>query len=250
MVVISSSAAAKSISQAGDYIFRTWPSDAESAQVLFGFMKGRHKNLGLISEQTDFAQGFAQSFEELGKSAGVPVINENYLSEATDFRTMILRLRSKGVDALFINPQAEGGLLNIVRQVRDLDWDVPLYSAYYAGSNAFLYNAGPISEEIAYVDLPDFKAIASADGIGLYDRFSKKYGPPVSWDMVFATSFEAFRAMHQAISSNQDVKDYLYQTEFNGIFGRWRFDKNGDIQGLKFMMKRIQSGKPVVIPLS
>ena len=44
------------------------------------------------------------------------------------------------------------------------------------------------------------------------------------------------------------MKDYLFQTKFQGIFGDYSFDRNGDIRGLSFVVKTIVDGK--VVPLA
>jgi hypothetical protein len=43
------------------------------------------------------------------------------------------------------------------------------------------------------------------------------------------------------------IPDYLSGREFNGIFGKYRFDKDGEIVGLNFGIKRIEGGKAVEV---
>ena len=57
-------------------------------------------------------------------------------------------------------------------------------------------------------------------------------------------SVEAFRAVHSAIESGKEPRKFLYETRFDGLFGNYRFDKNGDIVGVPLLLNRIKDGKP------
>ena len=61
-VLITCSSSAK-ISNAGDYIFRTTPSDRGAATKLFRHIENKYKTFGTLAEETDYAQDM-KAFEK------------------------------------------------------------------------------------------------------------------------------------------------------------------------------------------
>lgn len=57
-------------------------------------------------------------------------------------------------------------------------------------------------------------------------------------EYVFECVYDAFAALHAAIRSGEDPKDFLRKTRFKGLSGDFYFDQSGDIQGLSFVLKQ------------
>lgn len=240
-------ASAAEIAKSGDFVFRTAPNDKFGAKELYKHIQSKHKSIGMLSEETDYCQGFYNSFVENNSNAELTIYNENFLSESKDFRTLLLRLQTKKVEAVFINTQTEEGLLNVLRQFKQLKISLPIYAAYWPSAATILDKSKDLVEGVEYVDVPELDRVLTEEGRSLYDEFKSKYGKLNSIDLIFGSVFEGFRALHQAIDSGQEVRGYLYKTRFDGIFGPWWFDKDGEIQGLRFQIKKIENGKPKVI---
>ena len=238
-VVVAPLGSAPEISKLG--VFRTWPSDAGAAARLFGFIEARHHTVGVLSEQTDFTQALLRAFEQQNGGNKVRIINENFLSDASDFRTPLLKLKAKNIDALFINSQTASTFHAALKQITSLKLAAPLYGSVFAGESVVLNE--PAAEGIVYADLPSVRDVVTPDGLNLFEEFKKRYGGIQGVEMAFATSFEAFRALHQAIESGRDVREYLHATTFHGVFGDWRFDEHGDIEGLDYVLKVIHERK-------
>lgn len=234
------SASAAEISSAGDFIFRTWPSDQGAARTLFQYVASKQSHLAIVSEQTDYAQGFEKEFIRNNTRDQLKIVTESFLTTSTDFRSLLLRLRQKNPEGLFINSQSEATFLAVLKQVKELKWDVQIYGAYWAGSKSVLDQAKEYAQGIIFVDTPSIKDAVTAEGIKVFEDFEKQFGKMQSIELMFATAFEGFRALHQAIESGKDIRDYLYATQFHGLFGDWRFDANGEIIGLDFVMKVVR----------
>lgn len=243
VIVISPSAASSEISQAGDYIFRTWPSVSLAARLLYDDIR-KYPKAGVLSEETDFAQTFLKDLQRLNNPEKTQLYNENYLTEQTDLRTALLRLKNKGISALFINSQTEITFLAALRQARELALPVQVYSIFWPGSSAFLKEAKDLANGIRYVDAPLGEAVFTLKGKRLMQEFRSQYGAPLYTELQVALAFEALRALHQAIQSGGNAKTYLYNTRFEGLFGPWRFDRNGDIVGLDYQLYVIEKGRP------
>lgn len=246
---IAVGASAPKISDLGDYIFRTWPSDKFAAEKLYDYIQPRHKVLGILTETTDYTEGFLNAVKKENKEEKIKIINYDFLSSTQDYKTLLLKLRSQRADAIFINTQTEISFLAVLKQLKQSGWKPQVYAAYFPGSpgmKTVLEQANSPAENSIYIDLPG-TSVLTVEGKNLYKDFQAQYGKPQSIEILFATTFEAFRALYLAIESGKSVKDFLYQTKFQGLAGKWSFDKNGDIQGLDFVIKQIKNGEPVVL---
>jgi len=233
---------------AGEYIFRSTPSDEHSGKLLAGHVaQSGIRHLGILSSLAEFTQGMKVSFESaLPEPLTMQITSEDYLPEMTDFRPSLLKLKSKGVDGIFLNAQVEASMIQMLRDLDTLQWRPKLYGAYYPSSPIVLKESPDNVIGVEFVDLPTAADALNVDGQKTYDEYKARFGVPRSYDAIFLTSFEGFRALHQAISSGEEPVQYLLKTTFNGIFGPFAFDKDGEITGLNFVMKRIEAGRKVV----
>ena len=232
------------ISKAGQYIFRTVPSDELAAKVLGEFIAKSNKHLAVISEESDYCESLLKQLEQ-NKALKVSV--EHYKSGESDFRSLILRLKSKQPDALMLNPQTDGPLITMVKQIRSLNWNIPLFGAYYPSSTNFLKGVGAQAEGITFVDPPTLKDLLVSDKVSLYDRFLGLGGPLRGIDYVFVLTYNALAALDGALHSGKNPKEALNSLTFDGLSGPFSFDKDGDIVGIQHVIKRITQGTPTVV---
>lgn len=248
VVVIASGTGAPAITNAGDYIFRTKPSLNLAADLLAREFAAKFKKVGAISEETAFCQGLTNAIVQSASKLGIEVVNENYLPETEDFRATILRLKAKGAEALFLNPQGEPGLINLFKQLKASAWDVPVYGIFTPGSPAFLRSVGNDADGIVYADLQFSREMFNERGRKLDEEFRKEFGEPMSAEHYSALTFLSFSALTEALESGKDVKQYLYDTRFENFVDGYSFDKNGDVVSdkLTYVLKTIRGG--VVAP--
>jgi len=235
------------ISKAGDYVFRTMASDAEASRVLYEYLKKHVRRLGIISEQTEYAQDFKNSFISNNKQEKIKIDQLDYLPSSTDFRTIVLKIKSQNPEALFINPQAESTFAVILKQVRTIGWNPTIIGAWWPGSPALQQIAKTDLDNTIYVDTPILDALLNSAGKALYQEYKSKGGETRSTEALFASTFEGFRALHLAIQSGEDPRTYLYQNKFQGVFGDYTFDQDGEINGFRLQIKKIENGIPVVL---
>lgn len=247
VVVIASGTGAPSITFAGDYIFRTKPSLNIAADLLARDMARKFKRVGVVTEETAYCQGLTEAVIKTAASLQVEIINENFLSAESDFRTILLKLKSKGVEAVFLNPQGEPGFVNLFKQFSALNWKVPVYGTFMPGSPAFLSAAGPAADGILYADLAFNEDMLNERGLQVFSAFEREYGKVKSADHYAALSFVSFATLDEAIQSGTDVKEYLYAHTFRNVADGYSFDKNGDVvsEKITYVMKTIKNGIPI-----
>jgi branched-chain amino acid transport system substrate-binding protein len=247
IVQITSSASAEKITALGPYTYRTFPSDRIAAQKLFEHISKRHKRIGILTQTSDYTDGFVSSLESANSEGKVTFINEAVISDLSDYRSNLLKLRSQKIDAIIINSQMENGFLGMLRQIHQQQLDLPIYGIYFPSSKTLIKEAGALLEGVQFVDLPSPEDVLTTEGKKIYAQFVERYGEPNTVPLLVVTTYESFRAISAAIKSKQPVLNYLDQTTFEGLTGQWSFDKNGEIQGLAPVMKVIRAGAPTAI---
>ncbi len=247
IVQITSSASAEKITGLGPYTYRTFPSDRIAAQKLFEHISKRHKRIGILTETSDYTDGFVDSLASANSEGKVTFINEAVISDLSDYRSNLLKLRSQKIDAIIINSQMENGFIGMLRQIHQQQLDLPIYGIYFPSSKTLIKEAGALLEGVEFVDLPSPSEVLTSEGKKLYSQYLARYGEPNTIPLLVVTTFESFRALSSAIKSKQSVLNYLDQNTFEGLTGPWSFDKNGEIQGLAPVMKVIKQGAPAAI---
>ena len=239
VIMLSASATSPDIAGAGDYIFRTAINDlqlgADTGNTLFA--DGVH-NLATITEATDYAEGARRTtvarFEELG---GHVVAEESYASDVTDFRTQLTKLINADPDALFLAAQGEFSGGTIIKQVRDLGFEGPIYSEVVPTQPEALGIAGDAATGLkAIVPNPDLDTQTGGDFLANYEaRFGSV--PTLPWFQ--GSAYDDVYIIAECLGQTGDdqdsagIRDCLYDLTWSGAIGDdYTFDSNGDVAGL------------------
>ncbi len=246
VVIFSGLATNPDIADAGDYIFRTSLNDA-----LVGIDTGNamwvdgHRTMATITENTDYAEGVRRTtvdrFEELGGSV---VAEEHYASDVTDFRTQLTKIIGEEPDALHVSAQSEFTGGTIIKQVRELGWEGPIFAEIVA--------VGPTAQEIAGDAITGAKGIAAAGldpsntkAMEVLQNFQERYEYIVfpwylgsAYDDVYITA----ECLKQT-NDDQDAdgfRDCLYDITWSGTIGEnYSFDEKGEVEGLSNVVVEI-----------
>jgi ABC-type branched-subunit amino acid transport system substrate-binding protein len=240
VTVMASLATPSRISQLG--IFRTGLSDVFAARKLAKYIVRSHKTISIVTEEDDYTIAFQDDFLAAAKELSLKTETKTYLPQETNFRPLLLRLKTEHAEAIFLNTQSEQSLTALVRQLDEIQFYPRLYGAYLPGSAGFLKLGGRFAEGLVLVDFPPAEELLTSEGRELFAEYISRFGPLQGWSFTFPAAFEGFRAIHLALASGSDVERYLHQTQFNGVFGPYSFDENGDLVGLKHVLRVIRNG--------
>ena len=244
---VVSGASSPKVADAGDYIFRTAPSDKLAATVLAKYVAKQDEDIAIFSEETEYAQDLDQAFVEAMSSYGKSVIRESFLPNTTDFRSVLLRLKASNPKGLFINSQAERTFAVILKQLGQLKWSPRIYGAYWPGTKVLRDLAGEELEGVVFVDTPSLDTLLNGSGRSLLSEYRASGGKTRSIEALFASTIEAFRSIEAASKSDLETIDFLNQAKFDGVFGNYSFDEKGEVVGLGFKLKQIANGEIVTI---
>ena len=238
VVLFSGLATNPDIANAGDYIFRTSMSDLqvgiETGNVMW--IDGA-RTVATITEATDYAEGVRRTsvaqFEKLG---GTVVGEERYASDITDFRSQLTKLTGANPDAIHIASQSEFTGGTIIKQLRELGYNGPIYSEVVPVGATALEIAGDAATGVKAI-LADIDP-ANTKGREVLGNFRERYDYlTLAWYLgsAYDDVYIAAECLKQT-NDDQDAdgfRDCLYDITWSGAIGdNYSFDSDGEVMGL------------------
>ncbi len=245
VIVLSAFSSSSDITNAGDFIFRNSPSDVEGGEAIAEMIfNDGYKKVAVLTENKDYSQGvrkvFLQRFKKLG---GEIIADEIFEMESKDYRIQLTKIKASKPEAIFFNPQTglSGGLA--VKQAKELLINIPYYGNFAFSSGDALTNAGNALNGFKFVDTPGLSK-NNSKATSFLNKYLSKYSKPPS-DYQIGARYDTVYIIKNAIEScgkidTECIRDYLYaMPEYDGVIGKYEFDKNGDLEGINFAMKQI-----------
>ena len=228
VVLISAASTSPKISEAGDYIYRTVPSDALqgnfSANLVY--RKG-HRKLAILYSNEEYGLGFSNVLRDSFKKAqGRVVATETFERGSTDLRTQLTKIKSAEPDTIFLISNSPDAAVAILRQIKELKIDVTVYGSEGVKNDAIIKGAGEAAEGLVVTSVSSGTTAFTGNH---KDAYGEGPGP------FAAQGFDAFKAVALAIengaSSGKEIMEKLRSIAFDGASGHIKFDENGDISG-------------------
>ncbi len=238
VVLFSGLATNPDIAHAGDYIFRTAMSDQQRGLETGNVMWADGvRTLATITELTDYAEGIRRtSVEQFLKLGGTVVAEERYASDITDFRTYLTKLVNADADAIHLAAQSEFTGGTIIKQLRELGYDGPIYTEDVGAGTTALEIAGEAATGVKAI-LADIDP-SNQKGQQVLQNFRDRYDYlTLSWYVgsAYDDTYITAECLRQT-DDDQDAdafRDCLYDITWNGAIGdNYSFDSNGEVVGL------------------
>jgi len=237
------------VTRAGDYVFRTSPSNLDGMNSLaeLAFKKNGYRKVGILSEMVDYPQAvkkvFIASFASLG---GVMVADEVFESSSSDVRTQLLKIKESSPDAILVLSQSPGTGAMVLRQIKENKMDLPILSNEGVANAESIKLAGDAAEGVIFT-VPDFDPSKEKSAV-FVQKFKGKYSDPPTW-IYAAAAYDAMRIIAEAVddvgTNGEKIKNQLYAIkDREGAIGRIGFDANGDPK-MAFATMVIKGGKIV-----
>jgi len=238
------SSSTKLSTEGGPYFFRTCPADDLQAEILANWVsESKAKNVAVVYTNNSWgkplAEGFERKFAALG---GKVLVSEGVEENASDFRTIIAKLREFGNLDAVVSPTypKEGGVF--VRQIKELGLKIPLFGGDNWGSPEFITIAKDAAEGVYYTAPSEGTSSAYAE---FAKKYQEKYGEEP--DVFSAYSYDAATAIFKAVQNcnNTDaekIRESLSNMSFLGVSGTIAFKPNGDLKTEAFARKTIKNG--------
>jgi len=243
VIILSPGASSPKITNAGDYIFRNWPSDSlqgkENAMIA---KKMKWKNIAILKVNNDYGVGLSEAFKKnLDKDMNI-LIEETYKQGEKEFKTILQKIKESNPDGIYLLAYPQE-IPIILKQSHELNIQTVFLGTETFENKKIIEQAGEGAEGIIYTfpKAPDIKETK-------VKRFRAKYKAKYNEDIGTPAdvAYDALHLIIQAIESSNnnvnEVKKYLYNIrDYNGASGKFSIDKNGD--AIKsFDLKTVKNG--------
>lgn len=250
VLIVSPSATSPDLTAAGDFVFRTAPSDAAAGSVAaeYAYAKMGAKKAAVISQTTDYAQGLRKVFTaRLAALGGTIVADETYNNGDTDFRTQILKIKSGAPDVIYILPQSQASGVLILKQLKANGVDTKnLTAEVLIGRNAIAENKADMEGLTGIEGWFDEKGDLAA---AMLANYKTKYNEDPPFPQFMTNLYSQFFLLKEAVEKtggmdSEKIRDYFYGLkDWKHALGTLTFDSNGDPVGLPYSVKQVTGGE-------
>ena len=223
--LVSTASADKITEQGWKYIFRINPPVSEHPRALASFLRkvARVKTAAILRENTYSGQFGAKRFVKLCEELNIEVVmNEGYEAGATELDPLLLEVKAKDPDLVYMNASPMDASL-LMQQTKTLNLNPKLYvgnAAGFTGEAAeYVYSSTLWTPSVPYRGARDY-----------FDRFVAKYDTPPGYHgaQAYAAMYVIVDALKRAEPlTPKGVRDALLETEMMTVFGPVKFVSYG-----------------------
>ncbi len=233
VIWMSPTSTSPEVTKAGDFIFRTAPSDASQGFIFAEYANKKFKKVGILNEQTDYAFALAETFK---KHFTGEILQESFLSSESDFKTRITKLKAADLEALFIVVQSPPKFEIIAKQLEEQAWENPvLVNEVIMGNKNTVKNFANFFTKNEAIGA-NFVAPESEELQEYAKKYEEKFQEKPAYLSYAANTIDAVDILIKAIrevgneTDTEAIRDALYATQdYEGVFGKLSFDENGDV---------------------
>jgi branched-chain amino acid transport system substrate-binding protein len=253
-------ASSKIFSEGNQYIFGTLPRAEDYFASTLDFLKENKpfaKKLAILYADDKFdvsvADGTMAKALEMGFNVAV---FEKYTQGATDFSSVLTKVKSKGINAILVAGHSEESI-NFVQQAKELNVSPYMLSLTVGpteadfrkalGKNAnYIYGVASWSKQM------EFPGYIFKDNQTFVKQFKEKFGYEPDYHnasgiadiAVFKDAIERAGSLDPA-----KVRDAIAATDLQTIYGKVAFMKNGQIKGASVVLQILDGEIHQVFPL-
>ena len=248
VVWLSPTSSAPAITNAGEYIFRNFPSDDLEGKVMADFLQSKgHKTVAVLQVQNDYGEGIAKVFKSnfTGKGGSIPVL-EKYKQDESDFRSILTKVVNAKPDAIYYIGYYKDVAL-AAKQAREAGSKIPFYATTTVEDPQFVQLGGSAVEGVIYPLASGYDQESQDANI---QKFTTAYKNEYHEDPGFveAQAYDCVYLVKQAIENGKgltgpDIQKGMAQIRnFPGTTGVTSFDQNGDVVK-QIRLKVVKGGK-------
>jgi branched-chain amino acid transport system substrate-binding protein len=146
-ILISCAAAETIVNPVARWVFKVAPMDSFAAQMIFATMQGMGiRRIGVLCSNSGFGQGGKAQLLKLAPGAGITIaVAEDYDKDATDLTGVLTKIKGQNVQAV-VNWSTEPAQSIVLKNIRQLGFDVPVFQSHGFGNLAYAAAAGKAAE--------------------------------------------------------------------------------------------------------
>jgi branched-chain amino acid transport system substrate-binding protein len=234
VVLISPSASAPQLTEAGEYVFRTYPSDVLEGTSMADFAR----DLGLdrvavLAVDNEYGASLARAFAERLTASGGSVVASLTFPEGDQqaIASSVAALPGLAPRGVYI-PAYVSDLASALKLLRETRLR-PIVLGTSVAAPELIRAAGPAAENLVF-PLSDFDPTADSAGVRSFAAaFTARFA--VEPDVYAAHAYDTVRvlamaAAHAGSWNADDIRDALLGIDnYEGATGRLAFDRKGDV---------------------
>ncbi|MDR2461299.1 MAG: branched-chain amino acid ABC transporter substrate-binding protein [Deltaproteobacteria bacterium] len=226
--------------------FRTCPRDDEQGRVLARYVKELgFKKVAVVHDNTSYSKGLADETRQLFADIGVTeVFYDAIIPGDRDFTATLTKIKAAEPDVIiFTGYYPEAALL--LRQKKDMNWDVPMIGGDATNNLTLVQNAGEEAAAGYYFVSPpgpgDIKGEAAAKLLATYQQKHEVY-PTSVWAILAGDAFGVIAEAIKNVGDNPEaIAQYLHNDlkDYNGLTGPISFNEKGDRIGEVYRLYQV-----------
>ncbi|MFH1650147.1 MAG: ABC transporter substrate-binding protein [Candidatus Woesearchaeota archaeon] len=147
---------------------------------------------------------------------------------------------------MFLNPDNPQAGLAMLQYLKQTGYEGPILANYFV-DDPTVRDSG-LAENITYFSDPGVPDSTQKEE--LLKEYKARYGEAPAFEYPFFSRYDTVFIIAQALrevgENTTAIRDYLYDLDgYEGVLGTYRFDKNGDVVGIKPSIKTIMTENPV-----
>lgn len=241
-----------------DYAFRTSPPTIDFVKQLIKVIKPRFSKIVTLTEAASFSQSYTDDLVKLFTDAGGTVIdNQVYQSETTDFRSILLKIKSEKPDALFISPQNPITGALIAKQMQELDMKIPVFGNSVLTTNSVYKNSGQSKVLVGSFSIIPYSDQTTQTAKEFIQKYKDKFGTDIPYNFFYVSAtYDAVNMLRGALQScsSADTKciaNYFRNVNYKGLSSDYTFKANGDSNFNSWALLTLDDhGQEVIAPIT
>ena len=234
VVLISPASTSHDITNAGDFIFRTIPSDIYEGGVMakFAYNERKYHRVAILAVNAAGTKGMADAFKDTFAPLGGQVTSYELVSQgATDFRASASKVIGTRPQAIYVVgfPLETG---HLIKQLVELGFTAQLLSAQPAEDPEVRKIAGSAAEGLILTTTSVDPETGSEATRAFAKDYMKRYGslPPVFSYEAYDAARLVLQGMVERGLNGPSIRDFLYSVRnYDGVSGRFSIDRSGDV---------------------
>ncbi len=224
-ILISCAAAETIVNPVAKWVFKTPQMDSFAAQMIFTTMKKLGiSRIGVVVSNSGFGLGGKAQLEKLAPANGITIASsEVYDTAATDLTAVLSKVKAAGVQAI-VNWSIEPAQSIVLKNMKQLGFDVPVFQSHGFGNIAFVTAAGKAAEGVIF---PAGRLLvadvlpASHPQKQLLTAYAKEYEAKYNEDVSTfgGHAYDALLVLTQAIKKAGSTDKYKVRDAIEGLKG-------------------------------
>jgi len=242
VILFSPTSSNPKITEAGDFIFRSYPSDAFQGSYAADYVYNQKnaRNASILYINNDWGTGikvtFRNKFEQLG---GAIVSEDTFDQSTTDLRTQLTKIKSLNPDFIYFPAHPAETIIGL-KQANELGLPATLF---FGGDGA---EDGIVADSLGSAGEGFMWVVPSTNPPqDFVEKFKSKTGKEPSLGVVQA--YDNAKILTEIISrvgtDTEAIKNELYKIkDYSGVSGKITIDSNGDLANAEYQLRVIRNG--------